>query len=249
MLIGTATYTTTGGNNGQSDAISYNVTASKSQPNMVLNGTHIYGNNVGGFFDSALTVTVASAPTPVYKFALDNGTVATTLGAGGTSSTVTVVGNNKGYVDTAGTTFAGTSKGVVTIANANLGLGAEVPVWVLVQFNLGVPATDLATIEAAWKLAGNQSGATVAGVFDAAEDTTGTFTKLEGQYPSFTSANSLLVEYTTPPRTTSANLNFGFDLTGTGDSVAGVVAVPEPASIGLLALGALGLIGRRRSSK
>lgn len=46
----------------------------------------------------------------------------------------------------------------------------------------------------------------------------------------------------------SSTAFFNFDFTGTGVKLDKIAAVPEPASLGLLALGALGLIGRRRKA-
>lgn len=210
------------------------------------NGVFAQPTNVN--LGSAITVNIASvAPSATYAYAYDAATAASGLG-GTTAGTLHVLGGGGNYYNSPVLTGLTSTKGYLNIGNATLGEGTQLPVFVLVSF-AGLGGTNV-TLDALRTnmLASAVAGSQTAQIFDANNDTgdtNGQLALLLAQYGAsgFTATNSLLYELTSA---TTAIPNFGWDLTGSGLTVSGVVAVPEPASMGLLALGAIGLLGRRR---
>jgi hypothetical protein len=190
-------------------------------------------DTVTGF--NAITINVAGSGG---TYAYDNGTVASTLGGSSAGNLNIKSPAPGGYLDNPVLSGIASTKGFVTLtttdtgANTNkLGLSGEVPVYVLVDFNLG--STTLTTLEG--ELAAAAGSDTIA-VSDNQGGANAVMNTLQGEYGTtlFPSNGTLL--FTINTSHTGPTPIFGWDLSSlTGISVNNIIAVPEPASLGLLA--------------
>ena len=172
-------------------------------------------------------------PSPLSTILLsdtDPGPAYTNLATGGQ---VDVVGSNGGYPSEIDPLTADQNKGKVAIVDILDDAGSG-PVWVMLD--LAGPTSDVDSLLTALDAAGGT-------VYDLIPATDPFYIHLSGLYGGFFNA---LIKFDDSSGGLDANY-FAWDFAGhTNVTVNAIAVVPEPASLAALAVGAVGLIGRRR---
>jgi len=169
---------------------------------------------------------MVDVPPPAHSFTLDaTGTKGTNQAVGGS---IAVTGSNNKYSSEVDQLLnPSTDVGNAPIATINGEPGA-----IYVMAKLTGSAADIATL--------------LGELTTDVDNTDSQFAALHGNYDGAFGAGGFNALFRFPNDAAAANRTINWDLSGSGVTVDQLAAVPEPATISLLGLGALGLLARRR---
>jgi uncharacterized repeat protein (TIGR03803 family) len=197
---------------------------------LTLAGSTFYGTTRAGAVNGYGSTVFSLTPNPILSL-----TAAAPTAFGSEVGTLTVTGSS-GIYNVASATFAATPTGYLAVRGFNPSTDIEVYALEITDSVSGDLAADLSDAVSEIN-AGTYTG------YSVTASTTDPLTNLNNGYDFYITITNDTLGTGSP--------YFGFDFTqlnGTSDTLSvAAAAVPEPASIGLLAVGGITLLGRRRT--